>query len=87
MHYLIPLTHQHRLFADLLREVGAFGETVQVSLQDIPAYFVVEGEAELGMNLKEENDYAITICCAPSLQTLSSHAQVFRDKLQSHRLA
>lgn len=51
-HYFITLTHYNRLFMDLLRQVGPFGQAVQVPLQDIPAYLIVEGETELGMNLK-----------------------------------
>lgn len=42
----------HRFFTDLLRKVGPFGKAMQVSLQDIPAYLIIEGETKLGMNLK-----------------------------------
>lgn len=55
--YFLLFLQQHltvltdRLFMDLLSKVGPFGETVQVSLQDVPAYLVVKWEAEFGMNL------------------------------------
>lgn len=35
----------------LLFQVGTSGQAVQIPLQDVPAHLVVEGEAELGMNL------------------------------------
>lgn len=52
LHYFFFLTHYYRLFTDLLRKVGPFGQAVHVSLQDVPAHLIVERETELGMNLK-----------------------------------
>ena len=62
LHYLISLTYQCRLFTDLLRKVGTFGQAVQVSLQDIPANLIVEGETKLGMNLKNRDKKHVFIC-------------------------
>lgn len=52
LHRLKLLTQDCGFSAELLRQVGPFGQAVQVPLQDVPAHLIVEGEAELGMNLK-----------------------------------
>lgn len=44
--------HYYGLFTELLRQVGPFGQTVQVPFQDVPAHLIIEGETELGMNLE-----------------------------------
>lgn len=48
-----PLTQRcYGLFTELLRQVAPLGQTVQVPFQHVPAHLIVEGEAELGMNLE-----------------------------------
>lgn len=64
LHDVTSLTRRCRLSAELLSQVGAFGQAVQVPLQDVPAHLVVEGETELGMNLKMSNKCALKFCCS-----------------------
>lgn len=52
LRHLQLLTQDCGFPVELLRQVGPFGQAVQVPLQDVPAHLVVEGKAELGMNLK-----------------------------------
>lgn len=41
------LTSYYGLFMDLLREIGAFCQAVDVPLQDVPTDLIVEGETKL----------------------------------------
>ena len=56
------LTDAEGVFLEFRGEVGDAGQAVEVSLQDIPANLIVEGETKLGMNLKNRDKKHVFIC-------------------------
>lgn len=84
LHDVTSLTRRCRLSAELLSQVGAFGQAVQVPLQDVPAHLVVEGETELGMNLKMSNTRALKFCflvtAAPCLRRVTLRFQILQTR-------
>lgn len=76
------LTYAKRVFLELGCEVRGVGHAVEVSLQDIPAHFIVERVAELCWHLEDKNRHRFANTLTFSTPSRLCLAKYFHETLK-----